>query len=71
MVGVELTKVKDTHSGIHQVTPLNIDFGINNERQDCNIGTGWRSTCGRGRGNREDESEGIWLVGFIFTYEIE
>jgi hypothetical protein len=25
--------------GIHQETPLNIDFGINNERQDCKIGT--------------------------------
>jgi hypothetical protein len=22
--------------GIHQETPLNIDFGINKEKQDCN-----------------------------------
>jgi hypothetical protein len=26
-------------SGIHWETPLNIDFGINNERQDCKVGT--------------------------------
>jgi hypothetical protein len=26
-------------SGIHQETPLNTDFGIKNERQDCKIGT--------------------------------
>jgi hypothetical protein len=35
--------------GIHQETPLNIDFGIKNERQDCEIGTVW-STYGVGEG---------------------
>jgi hypothetical protein len=25
--------------GIHQETPLNIDLEINNEKQDCKIGT--------------------------------
>jgi hypothetical protein len=34
--------------------PFNIDFGINNERQDCKIGTVWGSTCGRRKGNRGD-----------------
>jgi hypothetical protein len=31
----------------------------------------WRGTSGRGRVDDGDESEGIWLVGFIFLYEIE
>jgi hypothetical protein len=41
---------------------LNIDFGINNERQDCKIGTVcvWVLVCRR-RGNGGDEGEGIWL----------
>jgi hypothetical protein len=26
-------------AGIHQETPLNINFVINNEKQDCEIGT--------------------------------
>jgi hypothetical protein len=38
-------------SGIHQETPLNTDFGIKNERQDCKIGTGAaRHTCGSEEG---------------------
>jgi hypothetical protein len=44
---------------------LNTDFGINNERQDCKIGTvcvGGEAS-GRGRGNEKDEGEGIWLMG--------
>jgi hypothetical protein len=32
-------KVKHTYSGNTVRNPLNIDFGINNERQDCKIGT--------------------------------
>jgi hypothetical protein len=31
----------------------------------------WRGTCGRGRVNGEDEGEGIWLMSFIYIYEIE
>jgi hypothetical protein len=51
---------------------LNIDFGINNERQDCKTGTvGERGTCGKGRVNGGDEGEGIWLMGFIYLQEIE
>jgi hypothetical protein len=30
--------------------PLNTDFEIKNERQDCKIGTVWEGTCGRGEG---------------------
>jgi hypothetical protein len=39
---------------------LNIDFEINNERQDCKIGTvcGEEGTCGRRRVNEGDEGEG-------------
>jgi hypothetical protein len=39
MEGVELTKVKYTHSGDTSRNPLNINVDINNERQDCEIGT--------------------------------
>jgi hypothetical protein len=41
---------------------LNIDFGINNERQDCKIGTGWGNTCGRGRvtGKMKVREYGWW-----------
>jgi hypothetical protein len=28
-------------------------------------------TCGRGRRNGGDEGEGIWLMDFIYLYEIE
>jgi hypothetical protein len=27
--------------------------------------------CGRGRVNGGDEGEGIWLMGFIYIYEIK
>jgi hypothetical protein len=38
--------------GIHQETSWNIDFGINNESQDCKIGTeSGRGTCGREKVN--------------------
>jgi hypothetical protein len=57
---------KYTHSGIHQETPLNIDLGINNKRQDCKIGT-----VGGGRVNEGDKSKGIWLIDFIYLYELE
>jgi hypothetical protein len=40
-------------------TPLNIVFGIKNERQDCKIVTMWGSTCERGRVNGGDEGEGV------------
>jgi hypothetical protein len=43
-----------------------MDFGINNERQDCKIGTGCVVVLvGRERVNGGDESEGIWLMGII------
>jgi hypothetical protein len=54
---------------IYQEAPLNIDFGINNERQHrYSVCVG---TCGRGRVNGRDEGEGIWLMDFIYIYEIE
>jgi hypothetical protein len=34
---VELTKVNILIAGIHQETPMNIDFGVNNQRQYCKI----------------------------------
>jgi hypothetical protein len=37
--GVELTEEKYAHSEDTFRNPLNIDFKINNERQDCKIGT--------------------------------
>jgi hypothetical protein len=40
MEGIEQTKVKYTHIGIHQETSLNMDLDINNERQDCKIDMG-------------------------------
>jgi hypothetical protein len=43
MEGVEWTKVKHTHSGHALRHPLNINLNINNEKQDCKIGT----VCGR------------------------
>jgi hypothetical protein len=52
---------------------LNIKLGINNERQDCKIGT----VCvggvliGERRVNKGDKDEGIWLMYFIYLYEIE
>jgi hypothetical protein len=37
--------------GIHQEIPLNIDFGVNDERQDSKIGTVCEDgTCGREEG---------------------
>jgi hypothetical protein len=71
---VELTKVKYKLSifiaWIYQETPLNIDFGIKNEKQYCKIDT-LGNTCEIGRVNEGDEDEGIWLMGFIYIYEIE
>jgi hypothetical protein len=34
-------------------------------RQDCKVSAMW------GTVNDEDEGEGIWLMGFIYTYKIE
>jgi hypothetical protein len=45
MEGVELTA--ETHREI----PLNIDLEINNEKQDCKIGTVCVGTCGGGKMN--------------------
>jgi hypothetical protein len=42
MEGVELTKAKYTHSGDTLRNPLNIDFGLNNQRQNYKTG----SMCG-------------------------
>jgi hypothetical protein len=52
---------------------LNIDFGINNERQDCKTGTvcAWGVLVGRSRINGGDEDEGIGLMSFIYIKEIE
>jgi hypothetical protein len=44
---------------------------INNKRQDYKIGIAWGVLMGRGGGNGEDESEGIWLMCFIYIYEAE
>jgi hypothetical protein len=48
---------------------LNIDFGINNKRQNCKIGTVWGGTYGTVNGG--DKGEGIWLMDFTNIYEIE
>jgi hypothetical protein len=54
---------------------LNVNFGINNKRQDGEIGT--ECVCvggvivGGRRVNGVDENEGIWLMGFIYICEIE
>jgi hypothetical protein len=51
---------------------LNIDLNINNERQDCEIGTVWGVVLvGEGRLNEGDEGEEIWWLDFIYLYEIE
>jgi hypothetical protein len=44
-----------------------------NERQDCKIGIVYvgGGTCGRGRVNGGNKSEGIWLMDFIYIHEIE
>jgi hypothetical protein len=44
-----MTKVRCTHRGVHREIPLNIDFGIKNERQDCKIHTMWGVFVGGGR----------------------
>jgi hypothetical protein len=45
--------------GIHQETPFNIDFGINNERQYYKTGTVGEGACGRERVNGGDEDENM------------
>jgi hypothetical protein len=49
---------------------LNIDFGINNGRQYCKIGTVRRGYLWEGRVNGGHEGEGIWLRGFIYICKI-
>jgi hypothetical protein len=61
MEGDELTKVKNTHSRDPARNPLNMDSGIHNGRQDCEIGT----VCGGAlvggeRVNGGEKGEGIW-----------
>jgi hypothetical protein len=65
MERVNLTKVKYIHRRDTLKNPLNINFGIKNESQDCKIGTveGWMV-------NEGDEGEGIWLVYFIYIHEM-
>jgi hypothetical protein len=51
---------------------LDIDFGINNERLKCKTGTVYEDVLVGGRRvNEGDEGEGIWLMGFIYLYELE
>jgi hypothetical protein len=50
---------------------LNTDLDINNERQDCELGTVWGALVGGRRVNEGDGGEGIWLMDFIYLYEIE
>jgi hypothetical protein len=55
---------------------MNINFGINNERQNWKIGAMCVCVCvcvlvGGWRVNGGDEGEGIWLMGFIDIYKIE
>jgi hypothetical protein len=57
--------VKHIHSRDTLRNPLNIDFGIQNERRDCKIGNSV------GRWVNGDEDDGIWLMGFIYMYKIE
>jgi hypothetical protein len=46
-------------------------LGIDNERQDCKIGTGCLGgICGRGSKNERDQCEGLWLIDFIHLNEI-
>jgi hypothetical protein len=51
---------------------LNIDLEINDERQDCKIGTMYGGILVGGRRVSEgDEGEGMWLMDFIYLNEIE
>jgi hypothetical protein len=54
-------------AGIHQETPLN-------KRQDCKIGRGEEMLggvlVGGWRVNGEYKDEGLWLMDFIYMYEI-
>jgi hypothetical protein len=54
MKGVALTKVKYTHGGILQETPLNIDLEINKETRDYKTGTLGGGDCRMGRVNKGD-----------------
>jgi hypothetical protein len=58
---------------MHQEAPLNIYLEINNERQDCKIGTVVEGggTWGGWRLNEGDQGEGTRLMDFIYLYEIE
>jgi hypothetical protein len=52
--------------GIHRETPLNINLNISNERR-YSVGI----LIGMGRVNEGEEGEGIWLIDFIYLYELE
>jgi hypothetical protein len=49
---------------------LNIDLDINNERQNYKIGT-VGGIVGGEEGEQRRLGEGIWLMDFIYLYEIE
>jgi hypothetical protein len=66
---LNLPKLSILIVGILREIPLNTDFGIKNEIQDCKIEC--RGACGRGRGNEGDEGEKIWLMHFIYIHCIE
>jgi hypothetical protein len=67
--------------GMRPEAPLNIDLEINKERQDGEIGTVCRgSTCGRREGEQRvnkglrvnlNRGESIWVMDFIYLYDIE
>jgi hypothetical protein len=72
MEGVEHTKVKYTHNGDTLRNPLNINFDINNKRQNWKVGTEWGGVLVRGGSvNKGDWGKGIWLMNFIKLYQIE
>jgi hypothetical protein len=51
---------------------LNIDLGINNERQDCKLGTVYVGVLVQGsRVKRGYEGERIWLMGFVYMHICE
>jgi hypothetical protein len=68
--GVELTKVKCIH--IWDILRNALEHWIWNLKwKEYKIGTVWGDTCGSGEREGGDEGEGIWLVGFIYIYEIK
>jgi hypothetical protein len=51
---------------------LNIDLTIDNERLEYKISLVWGMIqLGGQRVNEGDEGEAIWLIDFVYLYEIE